>query len=84
MWTDGECYKYELHQLENCKNKLKLNETYVICDDEEKEVDVGLDDYELFNTFENQHKQTAIAKPPPVKADRETICRALKIENICK
>ena len=85
LWRDEECYSYELHQLENCKNKLKLNQTYnVICDDEEKDVDV--DDYELFNvfdnTFTNPHRQTA--RPPSVKVDREQICKVLKLEDSCK
>ena len=83
LWTDGNCYNYELQQLENCKNKLKLNETYVICDDEEKENDVQFDDYELFNTFENHHRQAQNAKAPPVKVDRETICKIFNFGKIC-
>ena len=82
MWTDGKCYKYELDQLENCKNKLKLNQTYVICDDEEKEVDDEFDDYALFTTFDNRHRQAG--KPPPVRVDRQTICKVLQLQDACK
>ena len=83
MWTDEKCYDYELHQLENCKNKLILNQTYVICDDEENEVDVDFDDYALFNVFENK-PQRQRARPPPVKVDKKTICKVLKLEDSCK
>lgn len=88
MWTDGECYKYELHQLQNCKNKLKLNETYyVICDYDEDDVEANsdLDDYDyyaLFTTFDNMHSRK-VAKPT-VKVDKEKICRILQLEDSCK
>ena len=82
LWSDEKCYKYELHQLENCKNKLILNKTYVTCDEDEKDLDEEYQDYELFNTFDNKHRQAA--KPPPVKVDKETICKILKLEKSCK
>lgn len=83
LWRDEKCYKYELDQLENCKNKLILNNTYVTCNDEEQdsEEDYYYEDYELFNTFDNQHRQAA--KPPPVKVDKERICKVLKLGNSC-
>ena len=83
LWTDEKCYNYELRQLENCKNKLKLNQTNVICDDEEQD-DYDYDNYELFNVFENDRQTRQTAKPPPVKVDKRIICKVLKLEDSCK
>ena len=71
-WFNGECYRYDIAKVPDCKTELRLSAAQtVFCQGENDH----FDDYELYSTWGPTHYVQRLT----TEIDKQIICEILKI-----